>query len=302
MKTLIAGGTGGIGGYIALALEEQGHKVTLAARHRPKEGGAIAHFPVLLGSYIDDDFSKDQSKGFDNLIFAACNDIRQLPQGLSDKEETAYYRRANSEAVPRFVALARDAGIKNCAYIGSFYNQARPDLIPTSGYIQSRLAADEGVRALAGSDFRVVSLNAPWVVGAVRGGENLLYAGLAKYGRGESPDVPVFAIPGGLNFISVQSLTEATIASLTKGENGRGYLVGDENLHFKDFFGYFFKAAGRGDVDIPVRDEPHPLWPDVTLLAGRAGTIFYEPEGVAEFGYRLNDIERTVKDIVDITP
>lgn len=297
MKTLIVGGTGGIGGYIALELERQGHKVTLAARNNPK-AAVLAHFPLLRGSYAENDFSEQQLEGFDNLIFAACNDIRQLPQGLSEAEEADYYHRTNSVAVPRFIALARDAGIRKCAYIGSFYPQARPDLIPTSSYIQSRLAADEGARALASADFRVVSLNAPFVVGAARGADNPVYIALVQYARGEFPDLPVFAIPGGVNVISVQSLTEATIASLTKGKNGHGYLVGDENLYFKDFFGYFFKAVGN-NIELPVRDEEHPILPDAALLAGRAGTIFFEPEGVEELGYRQHDVERTVKDIVE---
>jgi dihydroflavonol-4-reductase len=33
MKTLIVGGTGMIGGYIALRMREAGHEVTLAARN-----------------------------------------------------------------------------------------------------------------------------------------------------------------------------------------------------------------------------------------------------------------------------
>lgn len=301
MKTLVVGGTGGIGGYVAIALQREGHEVTLAARHRAKPVTPVANLPIILGSYADGDFTKDQLKKFDNVVFSACNDMRQLPPNLSEKEEAAYYRRVNSEAIPRFIALAREAGVHRVAYIGSFYPQARPDLIPTSSYIQSRLAADEGARALAGPNFHVVSLNAPWVVGAMRGAESGLYAALVKYARGEMPQLPVFAMPGGVNFISVQSLTEAVLAGLARGENGRGYLVGDENLRFRELFALFFKAVGR-DVEIPVRDEPHPIYVDAALLAGRAGTIFYQPEGVRELGYRQHDIARAVKEIADNTP
>jgi dihydroflavonol-4-reductase len=301
MKTLVVGGTGGIGGYVALALQREAHAVTLAARHRAKPNTPVANMPIILGNYADGDFTKDQLRKFDNIVFSACNDMRQLPPNLSEKEEAAYYHRVNSEAIPRFIALAREAGVRRVAYIGSFYPQARPDLIPTSSYIQSRLAADEGARALAGPNFHVVSLNAPWVVGAMQGAESGLYSALVKYARGEMPQLPLFAMPGGVNYISVQSLTEAVLASLTRGENGRGYLVGDENLRFREFFALFFKAVGR-EVEIPVRDEPHPIFPDAALLAGRAGTIFYQPEGVHELGYRQHDIARTVKEIADSTP
>jgi dihydroflavonol-4-reductase len=301
VKILIVGGTGGIGGYIALALQREGHHVTLAARHAPKTGTPVASFPAILGSYADGDFTQRQLSEFDDVIFSACNDPRQLPPGSAEKEEAAYYHRVNSIGVPRFVALARDAGVRRLAYIGSFYPQARPDLIDGSSYIQSRLAADQGARALAGPNFRVVSLNAPWVVGSMQGLDPGIYGYLVKYARGELPQLPVFAMPGGVNFMSVQSLTEAVIGSLTRGENGRGYLVGDENLHFREFFRMFFAAVGH-EVDIPVRDEPHPIFPDAALLAGRAGTIFYEPEGVDELGYRRRDIARAVKEIADRTP
>jgi nucleoside-diphosphate-sugar epimerase len=255
----------------------------------------------LLGSYSDGDFTREQLGRFENVVFSACNDPRQLPPGSTSEQEAAYYQRVNSVGVPRFVALAREAGVRRVAYIGSFYPQARPDLVRTSSYIQSRLAADEGARALARDDFRVISLNAPWVVGAMKGAVSPIYAAMVKYARGELPQLPLFAMPGGVNFISVLSLTDAVIASFTRGENGRGYLVGDENLRFREFFALFFKAVGRS-VDIPVKDEPHPIFPDQALLAGRAGTIFYEPEGTAELGYRQHDIARAVKEIADETP
>jgi nucleoside-diphosphate-sugar epimerase len=301
MRTLVVGGTGGIGGYIALALRREGHEVTLAARNAAKPETPVADFPILLGSYIDGDFSKERIKGFENLVFSACNDPRQLPPGSSEAEEAAYYHRANSLGVPRFIALAKEAGVRRVAYIGSFYPQARPDLVRASSYIQSRLAADEGARALADSSFRVVSLNAPWVVGAMPGAASALFAAIVRYARGEMPRLPLFAMPGGVNFISVQSLTEAVIGSFTQGENGRGYLVGDENLRFREFFALFFDAVGR-KVEIPVRDESHPIFPDAVLLAGRAGTIFYEPEGVEALGYRQKDIRRAVQEIADATP
>jgi nucleoside-diphosphate-sugar epimerase len=301
VKTLVVGGTGGIGGNIALALRAAGHEVTLAARQRAQADSPVAAMPILLGSFADNDFTRDQLAAFENIVFSACNDPRQLPPGSTPEQEAEFYHRVNSVGVPRFLALAREAGVRRVAYIGSFYPQARPDLIPTSSYIQSRLAADEGARALAGPGFRVLSLNAPWVVGAMPGIVPPVYAAMVRYARGELPGLPVFAIPGGVNFISVRSLTEAVIASFTRGDNGRGYLVGDENLRFRDFFGLFFQAVGR-NIDLPVRDEPHPIFVDAALLAGRAGTIFYEPEGAEELGYRRGDVARAVQEMTAATP
>ena len=300
MKTLVVGGTGGIGGFIALELIRLGQVVTLAARNRPRPGSPVADLPILLGDYAEGEFSEDQLRAFDTLVFAAGNDPRQLPKG-SDPEQTArFYERTNSLGVPRFLETARRAGVARAAYIGSFYPQARPDLVAGSSYIQSRLAADEGARALAAPDFHVVSLNAPWIIGAMPTQESALYAALARWAKGAMPQVPLFAPPAGLNFMSVQSLSDAVIGALTRGENGRGYLVGGENLYLNQLFEMFFRAAGR-PLELPVRDEPHPIFADAALLAGRTGVIFFEPEGVEALGYAPNDVERTVRHIVATT-
>lgn len=298
MKTLVVGGTGMIGGYIALGLRNEGHEVTLAARNPAPQGTPLTDFDLLRGSYVDDGFTRDQLAGFDNLVFAAGNDVRQVPRGVDQAGEDAFYRRANSEAVPRFFALAREAGIRRAAYIGSFYPQAKPELVGPSGYVRSRLDADEGARAFASPDFHVVSLNAPWVIGWIPG--LVPNRALANWALGRLPaSPPPYAARGGVNYISMQSLYEAVVGGLTRGENGRGYLVGDQNLHFGEFFQLFFQAAGR-DVAFEIRDEPMAMMPDSALLAGRNGTIFYEPQGVETLGYRQNDMARTVREIVDV--
>jgi nucleoside-diphosphate-sugar epimerase len=296
MKTLVVGGTGLIGGYVALRRREDGEEVVIAAR-KPPRAAALADFPLLLGDYAQDSFTVRDLAGFDTIVFAAGNDPRHLPRGLDAAAEAEFYRRANSLAVPRFFALAREAGVRRMAYVGSFYPQARPELIGPSGYVRSRLEADEGVRALAGPDFHVISLNAPVVVGGIPG--YTPNKPQAEWALGRR-DAPLRAASGGVNCMSVHSLHQAIRGGLERGENGRGYLVGGENLRFTDYFKLYFRAAGR-EVDFEIRDdEPMPFFADGALMAGRAGTIFYEPEGVAELGYEPNDMARAAREIVDM--
>jgi uncharacterized protein YbjT (DUF2867 family) len=108
VKTLVVGGTGGIGGSIALALRAAGHEVTLAARHPAQADTPVAGMPIILGSYADGDFTRQQLAGFENIVFSACNDPRQLPPGATETQEGEFYHRMNSVGVPRFVALARE--------------------------------------------------------------------------------------------------------------------------------------------------------------------------------------------------
>ena len=52
--------------------------------------------------------------------------------------------------VPAFFARARQAGISAAVYVGSYYSYVLPrEQIDASGYLRSRRASDEGVRALA---------------------------------------------------------------------------------------------------------------------------------------------------------
>jgi nucleoside-diphosphate-sugar epimerase len=293
-RILVVGGTGSIGGYTALRLRERGDDVVLGARN-PPHSSLLTSFELLRGDFAAGDFSSDRLAGFDAVIFAAANDIRQLPQGLDAAGIVAHYERTNSKAVPQFFRAAREAGISRAAYVGSFYPQAKPELVATDAYVRSRRDADEGARAEAGPDFHVVSLNAPIIVGGARGlmREKHRQLGLMALGARTDGD---FAIRGGSNYMSVRSLYEAIIGGLEHGENGRGYLVGDENLTHLDYLKLYFAAAGRS-VDLTIRDLNHPILGDATSPAvGR--TISYEPEGADALGYTRGDIARTVAEIV----
>ena len=61
-------------------------------------------------------------------------------------------------------------------------------------YIRSRKLSDEGVRALATPDFRVISLNAPFVLGAVPGLVTMFKA-YTDYALGKFAPMPEFAPP-----------------------------------------------------------------------------------------------------------
>ena len=296
MKILLVGGTGMIGAHCATHLKSLGHDVTLAARNAPSAGTDLVTFPFIKGSYLDDDFTVDQLEGFDALVFGAGNDIRHIPEGA---DPSAHYERANSIGVPKFFALAREAGIPKAVYIGSYYPQAAPQLIETNDYVRSRHLADEGIRALTSPSFSVTSVNAPIVVGSIPGLAVSFFDFYIRYAMGELEGIPFFAPPGGANCISTQSLAEAVAGALERGEAGKAYLVGDENLAWQTYIQMFFDAVGS-DVQLPVIDQEHPLFPDATMFAGRGGTIYYDPDPAetALLGYRRNDIRNAVEFLV----
>ncbi|WP_165323991.1 NAD-dependent epimerase/dehydratase family protein [Rhizorhabdus phycosphaerae] len=294
MKIIVVGGAGMIGGRAALHLKAKGHDVTIAGRNPPAAGTPLGDLPFLRVDYVNMDFDRDALGQFDALVFAAGNDVRHQPEGVGDQ----HWHDANSVGVPRFFEAAKKAGIKRAVNVGSFYPQAAPHLVETNAYVKSRKVSDEGVAALADDGFVAMSINAPFVVGAVPGLVIPMFAAYTQYAEGKFAPMPEFAPPGGTNFISTQSLSEAIEGGLERGEPGGSYLVGDENLSFQDYFGAFFEGVGREKP--PVRDEEHPMLPDGAIFFGRGNSLFYDTDPkVAELlGYRRNDIVPAIQEIV----
>ena len=295
MRLLVVGGTGALGGHAADYLAQKGHEVAIGARNPAPAETPMASMPFLQGDYVAGDFSSDRLQGFDAIIFAAGNDPRHIPPNSSAQD---HLDRANIEAVPAFARAARDARVKRLIQLGSFYPQAAPELEANNGYIRSRRLACAGARAEARPGFDVISVNAPFMVGAVPGLPSAIFEPYVAWAEGRLP-IPAFAPAGGTNFMSFKSLSQALEGALLRGESGKAYLVGDETMSFADYFGLFFKAAGNPDLP-QERDEPHPLLPDIAIPQGRGNWIRYEPDAqeVALLGYDRHDVANAVAEVV----
>lgn len=297
MKVLVVGGTGLIGGEIALYLRKNGHDVTLMSR-TPTSVPALADMAFLQGDYINDDVSDGRLRGFDWLVFSAAADIRNLPQDGSVTPES-FYTKANDEAVPRFFEAARDAGISRAVMVGTFYPQVAPQQIGVCPYVTSRHNTDVKVRALSNEHFNVCCLNAPFVLGRIEGLNVPYIDALAEYARGNIPGLPIFAPKGGTNHISARSLAQAALNALEKGESGKGYLIGDENYSWKEYLELWFEAVGN-PLELELRDDDHPMFPNVIMFAGAGATVSYEPEAedMAVLDYERKQIQGLIREIV----
>lgn len=294
MKILIVGGTGLIGGHAALRLAGRGHAVTIAGRTPPAPKTPLGELNFARIDYLNDVPPK-QMEGFEALLFAAGNDIRHVPKG-ADYFDHVWH--TNAVAQPRFFAAARTAGIRTAINIGSYYPHVMPEALASNPYMRSRKAAHDGCAALAGAGFKVVSLDAPFVIGAVPGLVTMFQA-YVQYAEGLIPGMPVFAPPGGVNFISTNSISDAVETVLgAQGENAKAYLIGDQNLSFQQYFGAFFEALGKPTP--PILDQEHPMLPDGAMPWGRGKTLFFEadPADTALLGYRRNDVLRAIREEV----
>jgi dihydroflavonol-4-reductase len=296
LNILIVGGTGMIGGHAAVHLKSQGNEVTLAARKPAPAGTPMEHLPVLIGDYSQGTFAERDLEPFDAIVFAAGQDIRHLPKGTDEHE---FWRVMQIEGVPNFVALAKRAGVKRLVQLGSYYHQVMQHLVETNAYVRARSLADEGARAHADASFNVCTLNPPSIVGAIPGIPARRYETLTAWAKGERPEIPDYAPAGGTNYMSVRSLCEAISGALRNAESGKAYLIGDENLTFREFFQKIFDTVGS-TRKLVERDQEHPLLPDAFIVPGRGKVLAYEPDPAetALLGYGRNDIDRAVAEVV----
>lgn len=298
MKILIVGGTGMIGTHAALHLREQGNDVTVAARNPLADDSPVGDFPVLLGDYAEQTFTAAQLAPFEGIVFAAGQDVRHMGR---DVDEAEFWEKTQTGGVPRFAALAREAGVARFVQIGSYYHHLRPELAAALPYVAARRAADEGARALADDNFNVSTLNPPSILGAISGVSARRYRKLFSWAAGDEPQIPDFAPAGGTNYLSAGSLAEAIWGALQRAESGRAYLIGDQNLTYREYFQLLVDAAGGNRV-VEERDEEHQLLPDSFIVQGRGNVISYEPAAadVELLAYTRNDCARAVAEMHDI--
>lgn len=297
MNILIVGGTGLIGAQAALHLKDLGHNVTLMAR-KPSTIEVLKTFNFIACDYILDPAPVQLLKQFDVLIFSAAADIRNMPQDGSVSPE-AFYQQANDEAVPRFFQAAKDAGIKQAIYIGTFYPQVAPEKIGECPYVTSRHYTCEAVMHLHASTFKVVALNAPFVLGYIDGMEIPHLDALVAYAKGLVPELPIFAPQGGTNHISSESIAEACGNIIKKNIGGKSYLIGDENYSWKAYLEQWFELAGNPQI-FEVSTQEHPMFPDVIMFAGVGANINYEPydETLADLEYSRQQIKPTMQKLI----
>lgn len=296
MKTLVVGGAGFVGSAASLLLHDAGHEVTIMSRNPPRAGSRLDQIPFMAGNYIEDDFSDGRMlEGFDWLVFCAGSDMGNYAEGV-EGAEADFFERANTIALPRFFEAAKKAGIRRSVYMGSWYSYVAPQVIDRDAYVRSRHLSDAAIRALSGPDFNVCSCALPWIVGFTPGVAVPHWHALAMLAAGRLEGVPESAPVGGANFMSSRSVAQCMLGGLERGESGKSYLIGDENLSWKEFFELWFAAAGR-PRDLPV-SRGNLLVPDFALSYLDFGSSDYEPpaEETALLGYERGILRQTIRD------
>jgi nucleoside-diphosphate-sugar epimerase len=299
LEVAVLGGTGLIGWHTAKALKSAGHSIRVLARKPPiadlnLQDAAFQSLDLLAASEAD---LQAALEGCDAIVQAAGSDPRVLPKGCARD----YFFAVNVEANDRLFAAAKRAGVHTVVLLTSYFHPLRPEM-SDQPYVASRIASEEAAKALDAEGFRVVILQPPYVFGAVPG-RKTLGDSMVKAAR-----FPLLLPSGGTNAMSASSLAEAIVGALERKVRG-SFLVGDENLSWKDLFKRFggrsarlptfilrgFMWLGRGILKLRRRQSG--LDP-VSLTNVIVSDMFFDPtESAQALGYTRGNLDEAIADL-----
>lgn len=263
-RVIVIGGTGFLGYHAIQEFLRKGWLITAVGLPPapPADPSAIASgqalYPATVKVVLQNlDETSDANllailRGHDALVFAAGVDDRVTPR----KPAYPYFHHANVEACVRVLRLAKQAGVERAIVLGSYFahfNRLWPELrlAERHPYIRSRVEQETAVTSIPGLDVDILEL--PYIFGGIPvPGWKPLWTPLVKYIRSTRT---VFYMKGGSACITAKTVGQAVVGALERGEAGKCYPIGDENLVWSELLTRLAASDGRR-----VRVVTLPVW------------------------------------------
>jgi dihydroflavonol-4-reductase len=313
MKAFVTGGTGFVGANLIRLLLHQGYEVkTLVRHHSSLDNLKSLDVEIVTGDLNSSDLSTQMS-GCQVLFHVAA----QYSLWQSDRD---LLYRSNVLGTRNILACARQAGIERTVYTSSVaaigvkqegvadetYQSPVDKLV--GDYKKSKYYAEqEAVKAVQqGQDIVIVNPSTP--IGAFDLKPTPTGEIIVRFLQRQMP----FYLDTGLNLINVQDVAQGHILALMKGKTGDRYILGNQNLTFKQLL-----AKLEQITDIPAPKYPIPYWlpygvawleenfltrfgrkPSVAIDGVRMARqkMFYDPsKAVRELGLPQSDLDLALK-------
>lgn len=241
----IVGGTGLLGHEAALQCLARGHAVQCIAGRDLEPGGA---FPQQASFRKADVFRLPRRElvrlfeGVDAMVYAVGPDDRVTPQAPAYD----FFRERLVQACGRVVAAAREAGVRRCIVLGSYYTHferlwPHKQLAAHHPYIRCRVEQAERAFREGRGAMAVSVLELPYIFGVMPGREplwkDMLLDRLLR--------MPVVVYPrSGSAMITAAHVGEAVAGAVERGRDGASYAIGDENLSWDEMLQTMLSALG----------------------------------------------------------
>ena len=255
MDVLITGASGLLGNHLTRLLLSQGHQVRVLIENENADAGLES---LLVEKYICDIRDPLQvdgcAIGMDVLIHAAAN--TSVWPNRSEK-----VCKVNVSGTENLVNEAIRAKVLRFIYVSSAcafgWGPGKSPGTETTGYsrfnyhidyYETKLLAQEYVlKAVRERNLPGIVVNPTFMIGPhdyKMNAARLVFSIM----NGKLPGYP----PGGRNFIHVKDVAEAISNAIKLGAIGDCYLLGNENLSYRDFFKTVGKVSGGKVPTLPI--------------------------------------------------
>ena len=321
MKVLVVGGTGFLGYYATKEFLRRGHAVTiLALPPMPAPGLFPDEVDITLANVDDlgDEELRALLRGKDGVVMAAGADDRILPSAPA----YPFFYHNNVEVSVRLFRLAREAGVRRGTLLSSYFahfDRIWPHLKLSEHhpYVRSRQEQEKQSIAAAMPDLALSVLELPYIFGSMPG-RTPLWTPIVNLVRNSR----VLMYPrGGTNMIAVQHVGEAIVGSIERGRGGERYLVGDENVTWKDWLRRISRiACGKTKPVITIPDslmrmqmrrvvEKHHAegkeggLESLEFVKLQTAETYFDPEpSRAVLGYGRGGLDEAIRETVEASP
>ncbi len=316
MKAFVTGGTGFVGANLIRLLLEQGYEVRALVR----QSSCLDNLQSLDVEIVEGDLNSSkltqQMSGCQGLFHVAA----QYSLWQSDRD--SLYRN-NVLGTRNVLNCARQAGIERTVYTSSVaaigvkqgiadetYQSPVEKLV--GDYKKSKYYAErEAVHAVEqGQDIVIVNPSTP--IGAFDLKPTPTGEIIVRFLNRKMP----FYVDTGLNLIDVKDVAWGHLLALERGKTGDRYILGNQNLTFKQLLGKLEQITG---LPAPKYTIPYPIpysvaWLEENILArlGKQPTIaldgvrmskqkmFYDAsKAVNKLGLPQSDIDRALIEAVE---
>lgn len=256
MKVFVTGGTGFIGSHLCRRLGRQGAEVTVLRREESNTS-LLADLSVRYhtGDVSDESGLEEAVAGHDCVIHAAA-DIHRGDPGTTPEQHINAVGARNVAAAARRQGVRRMVHISSVAAIGipsrseapadeNFrFNLEHSDLF----YYRSKKIAEDFIQEQIRQGLDAVIVNPAWVFGPH--GDDYRGADMIRKVRQGRLLTPYFM--GGLCAVHVDDVVSGILAALDRGRCGERYILGGDNVSYRDAAQQAARAMGLRRILVPV--------------------------------------------------
>lgn len=313
-RVLVFGGSGFIGCNLVRLLVQEGAEVTVAVR----EDSRRDVFDGLDINYVVGDLLDENADSFVNEAIRDHTQVYNLAVSLSHHPaNTGNRERINVEAVGLIADAVMAAGAKlvhvsSTSAIGYPENgQIADETTPFNGdychYSSSKHRGDLEILKRCEQGLNAVICSPGSTMGA-HGIHPHQRSTIEAISKGRMVVYP----PGGVCLVHVSDIAKGLMLAMKKGRSGERYIIGGDNVSYKDYFGSIAAATGGRTPFIRVPRAAMTMlgysYEFLAKLLGRKGyltrenfeivsqNIFYSSEKAKrELGYSFMPMEETTR-------